>query len=109
MTSLDKQPPHKKRFSRGEKRKKDLCACEVVRCALKKRMQRAPALVWFRRDLRISDNTALHQACARKLPIVPVFIFDPLLLSEKKGASRRTAFLFLHDSVPDCVKQMGFP
>ena len=73
-------------------------------------MQRAPALVWFRRDLRISDNTALHQACARKLPIVPVFIFDPLLLSEKKGASRRTAFLLASlKSLGDNLAALGAP
>ena len=56
-------------------------------------MHRAPAIVWFRRDLRVSDHTALHQACARGLPILPVFIFDPAILGEKKSVIRRTAFL----------------
>ena len=35
---------------------------------------------WFRRDLRIADNTALHHASLRGLPVVPVYI-----LSDWKG------------------------
>jgi deoxyribodipyrimidine photo-lyase len=93
MSSLDKYATHKKRVSRGENAGKNLCACEVIRGPLKKNMSRAPALLWFRRDLRVSDNTALHQACSRKVPILPVFIFDPGILSEKKDVMRRTAFL----------------
>ena len=56
-------------------------------------MSRDPVLLWFRRDLRVSDNTALHQACARKVPVLPVFIFDPEILKKKKEVVRRTAFL----------------
>ena len=93
MSSLDKYATHKKRVSRGENEGKNLCACEVIRGPLKKNMSRAPALLWFRRDLRVSDNTALHQACSRQVPILPVFIFDPGILSEKKAVMRRTAFL----------------
>ncbi len=33
-----------------------------------------PTLIWFRRDLRVADNPALHAAAAG--PIVPVFILD---------------------------------
>lgn len=40
----------------------------------------APTLVWFRLDLRLSDNPALHAACAdaaaRGAPVLPVFILD---------------------------------
>ena len=35
-----------------------------------------PALVWFRRDLRLADNPALHAAAASGRAIVPVFILD---------------------------------
>jgi deoxyribodipyrimidine photo-lyase len=34
-------------------------------------------LLWFRRDLRLADNPALHAAIAADLPIVPVFLWDP--------------------------------
>ena len=35
-----------------------------------------PTLVWFRQDLRLQDNPALHAALARGAPIVPVYIDD---------------------------------
>jgi deoxyribodipyrimidine photo-lyase len=35
-----------------------------------------PAIVWFRRDLRISDNPALSSAVAGGAPVVPVYIID---------------------------------
>lgn len=35
-----------------------------------------PILVWFRRDLRLSDHPALTAAAARGVPIIPVFIRD---------------------------------
>lgn len=38
-------------------------------------------LFWFRRDLRIEDNHGFFQALNSGLPVVPVFIFDPLILS----------------------------
>ncbi|MCC6008075.1 MAG: deoxyribodipyrimidine photo-lyase, partial [Rhodobacteraceae bacterium] len=39
----------------------------------------APTLMWFRRDLRLSDHPALRAACARGAPVIPVFIRDPLV------------------------------
>lgn len=35
------------------------------------------AIVWFRRDLRLTDNPALQAALDRHQEIVPVFLFDP--------------------------------
>lgn len=39
----------------------------------------APTLVWFRRDLRLSDHAALSAAAARGGPVIPVFIYDDLV------------------------------
>lgn len=36
----------------------------------------APALLWFRQDLRLADNPALATAVASGRPILPVFILD---------------------------------
>lgn len=36
----------------------------------------APALLWFRQDLRLADNPALDAALAGGRPILPVFIHD---------------------------------
>jgi deoxyribodipyrimidine photo-lyase len=38
------------------------------------------AIHWFRCDFRLADNTALHAACREADVVVPVFIFDPLIL-----------------------------
>ena len=38
--------------------------------------RRHTAIVWFRRDLRISDNPALAAAVAGGAPVVPVYIID---------------------------------
>ncbi|PWB95704.1 cryptochrome/photolyase family protein [Methylosinus sporium] len=36
----------------------------------------APAIVWFRRDLRLADNCALTAAVASGAPLIPAFILD---------------------------------
>jgi deoxyribodipyrimidine photo-lyase len=36
----------------------------------------APAIVWFRQDLRLADNPALAAACQGGRPVVPLFILD---------------------------------
>ena len=35
------------------------------------------AIVWFRRDLRLADNAALHAALERHERVLPVYIHDP--------------------------------
>jgi deoxyribodipyrimidine photo-lyase len=40
-------------------------------------MGSAPIIVWFRNDLRVSDNAALAAAVEAGAPIVPVFIWSP--------------------------------
>ena len=36
----------------------------------------SPILIWFRRDLRLSDHAALSAACETGRPVIPVFICD---------------------------------
>jgi deoxyribodipyrimidine photo-lyase len=40
-----------------------------------------PIIVWFRRDLRVDDNQALHFATRTNAPVVPLFIFDTKLIN----------------------------
>ena len=40
-------------------------------------MSGGPTLVWFRRDLRLEDNPALHAALERGGPVIPVYIWAP--------------------------------
>ncbi|MFG1429558.1 deoxyribodipyrimidine photo-lyase [Xanthobacter sp. V2C-8] len=39
-------------------------------------MTRAPALIWFRDDLRLSDNPALHAAARSGRPLAALFVLD---------------------------------
>lgn len=40
---------------------------------------KTPILMWFRRDLRLSDHAALTAACASGRPVIPVFLYDSLV------------------------------
>lgn len=40
-------------------------------------MSDGAAIVWFRQDLRLRDNPALHAAAATGLPVLPVYIWSP--------------------------------
>jgi deoxyribodipyrimidine photo-lyase len=40
-------------------------------------MHSRQAIVWFRSDLRLADNPALHHACSQGYSILPIFIFSP--------------------------------
>lgn len=56
------------------------------------------SVFWFRRDLRLDDNTALHHALKDNYPILPIFIFDTNILDdlEDKDDARIT---FIHEQL----------
>lgn len=56
-------------------------------------------IVWFRRDLRISDHAPLHRAVSRGA-VIPVFIFDRALLHHPETGSARVAFML------DCLRSL---
>lgn len=45
-------------------------------------MKKKISIFWFRRDLRLEDNHGLFQALSGKWPVLPIFIFDPNILSK---------------------------
>lgn len=47
-------------------------------------------ILWFRRDLRVEDNTLLSQAG----DVLPIFIFDPAILDSLQKNDRRVTFIF---------------
>jgi len=47
-----------------------------------------PVIIWFRRDLRLSDNPALAAAVAAGAPVIPVYIDDIAQSPPMGGASR---------------------
>ena len=54
-----------------------------------------PLIVWFRRDLRVADNPALHAAVASGAPVIPLYILDESGPWPLGGASR----WWLHESL----------
>jgi deoxyribodipyrimidine photo-lyase len=50
-------------------------------------------ILWFRRDLRLEDNTALEKAQASGLPVLPVFIFDTNITAELPSDDARITFI----------------
>lgn len=55
-------------------------------------------IFWFRRDLRLEDNTALNAAIKTGKPILPVFIFDEALL-HKLHSKKDLRVQFIHEQV----------
>ncbi|HOU14208.1 MAG TPA: deoxyribodipyrimidine photo-lyase [Anaerolineae bacterium] len=51
------------------------------------------AIWWIRRDLRLSDNQALHAALDSAARVLPVFILDPALWNSPYTGEKRRAFL----------------
>ncbi|MFC3909501.1 cryptochrome/photolyase family protein [Legionella dresdenensis] len=52
------------------------------------------ALVWFRHDLRLSDNPAFIHACSQHDYVIPLYIFD-----QKTSVSGRAQAWWLHHSL----------
>jgi deoxyribodipyrimidine photo-lyase len=54
-----------------------------------------PAVVWFKRDLRVVDHAALHAAHARAphLPLRGLFVVEPALWAQADAAGRHWDFL----------------
>lgn len=52
------------------------------------------AIWWIRRDLRLTDNEALHAAQNLAEKVIPVFILDPAILNSPNTGDKRLAFLF---------------
>jgi deoxyribodipyrimidine photo-lyase len=57
-------------------------------------MKQPIAICWFRRDLRLEDNAALYHALRSPYPVLPLFIFDPLILDKLENkADKRVDFI----------------
>ncbi|CAA9201407.1 cryptochrome/photolyase family protein [Flavobacterium collinsii] len=49
---------------------------------------------WFRRDLRLEDNTGLFHALQSDFPVIPLFIFDDEILENLPKNDARVQFIF---------------
>ncbi|MGC4017688.1 MAG: deoxyribodipyrimidine photo-lyase [Luteolibacter sp.] len=64
-----------------------------------------PVVHWFRRDLRMADNRALHAAATAGLPVVPVFILSNWKHRHHWTGPKRQHFLCL--SLGSLAKNLG--
>ena len=62
-------------------------------------------LMWFRRDLRVDDNAALHHALQSCGQVFCLFVFDRGILDALPRADRRVEFL--RESLVDLDQQLG--
>lgn len=51
-------------------------------------------IFWFRRDLRLDDNTGFSKALEDDLPVLPMFIFDTKILNELPATDARVTFIY---------------
>jgi deoxyribodipyrimidine photo-lyase len=58
---------------------------------VKERMKRV--IHWFRQDLRISDNTALHQACSQADEVIPCYVLSTWKRNHQWTGPNRQEFL----------------
>ncbi|MBN1542653.1 deoxyribodipyrimidine photo-lyase [candidate division KSB1 bacterium] len=65
----------------------------------------AVSLFWFRRDLRLDDNSGLYHALKSGLPVVPIFIFDRHILDELEDPQDKRVE-FIHSSLHDLQKEL---
>ena len=72
--------------------------CEI--CAKKdnaefyKMTKQKITLFWFRRDLRLEDNTGLFHALQSGFPVIPLFIFDDDILENLPENDARVSFIY---------------
>ena len=57
-------------------------------------------IFWFRRDLRVKDNTGLYYAVSESEEVIPVFIFDENILENLPNRHLRLGF------ITEAVKQL---
>lgn len=63
------------------------------------------ALVWFRQDLRLTDNPAFFEACTNNEKVIPIYIFD-----EKNNVLGEAQTWWLHHSLTslsNALAQLG--
>jgi len=69
-------------------------------------MRSSVNIFWFRRDLRLEDNAGLYHALKQGKPVVPIFIFDRIILDELEDrVDRRVEFI--HLALEKIQEQLG--
>jgi deoxyribodipyrimidine photo-lyase len=64
------------------------------------------SIFWFRRDLRLYDNTGLHYAIQDNHPVLPLFIFDSEILDDLKDKSDARVN-FIHNQLKNINEELN--
>jgi deoxyribodipyrimidine photo-lyase len=65
-------------------------------------------IFWFRRDLRLEDNTGLFQSLQTEHPTLPLFIFDTNILDKLEKKDARVEFILAQiDRLQNELKTLG--
>jgi deoxyribodipyrimidine photo-lyase len=64
------------------------------------------AIFWFRRDLRLEDNVGLAHALKSGLPVLPLFIFDDLILAKLQDRDDARVE-FIHRALESIHAELG--
>lgn len=67
-------------------------------------MSNSISIFWFRRDLRLVDNTALNAALANRENVLPIFIFDTNILEDLNSDDPRVSFI--HQNLTSLNKEL---
>ena len=62
-------------------------------------------IFWFRRDLRLDDNHGLFKALCSDEKVIPIFIFDPKILTKLPENDARVGFI--HKALSNINKQLN--
>ncbi len=57
-------------------------------------MKQAISIVWFKRDLRLTDHEALYEAQHTGLPVLLLYCFEPLLMNYDDSDLRHWRFVW---------------
>ncbi|MFW5824017.1 MAG: deoxyribodipyrimidine photo-lyase, partial [Marinobacter sp.] len=69
-----------------------------------------PRLVWFRNDLRITDNPALTAACSHSEPVRALFVITPGQWRQHDWSPAKVQQLLEHlDDLGDRLAGLGIP
>jgi len=68
-------------------------------------MQDKISIFWFRRDLRLEDNAGLYRALKAGIPVLPIFIFDKIIL-DKLEIKEDARVAFIHDTITSINKSL---
>lgn len=63
------------------------------------------AVVWFKRDLRLTDHAPLHAALSKPTPIILLYVFEPTILAQPDFSDRHGQFIT--QSIRDIQGNLG--